>query len=305
MWRRLHVLKHNIDPNRFNSEVLSERAERAPGVGARIAIFNHYDPLGRIDPYVAHHVGCLYAMGFAVVFMSTAPKMEGASVNRIAPSCWLVLKRKNIGLDIGGWPCAARQIRRVGQLELAKYSQIVFANDSVFGPLKPLESIFRSMEDRTLDIWGITESHERVPHLQSYFLVFQNAGRAFLDNWLRKYQVVADREELIARYEIGLSVAAQRAGLRIGALISASMLVEPMPSETPQVGHALPHGVNPVHAHWRRTLELGAPFIKRDLIVRSEVRVSEPLPWREAIAKLTPGYPLSLIEGYLETRCES
>lgn len=239
-------------------------------------------------------------MGFSVVFMSTASEINAESLSRIKSMCWLILQRRNIGLDIGGWPCAVRQIVRRGRLPLEAYSQIVLANDSVFGPLRPLDDIFRLMGARALDMWGITESQERARHVQSYFLVFQGRGVSFLADWLRRYRVVADREELISRYEVGLSLEARRAGLQSEALISSDMLSATTPCEAPQLGLAK-SGINPVHAYWRRTLELGAPFIKRDLVVRSESGTGEHLPWRDAIGELMPSYPLSLIEKYLET----
>mgnify|MGYP000631669923 CR=1 FL=1 len=69
---------------------------------------------------------------------------------------------------------------------LKDFDELIFANDSCFGPLYPLREIFGEMETaEKCDFWGITKNRfgltksqsgyktVRRPHIQSYFLVLK------------------------------------------------------------------------------------------------------------------------------------
>jgi hypothetical protein len=251
----------NANPRRFHAKILLRRNECAPGSRGRLVVFNHFDQDGEVAAYVLRHLDALLAMGLSIVFVTTSKSLSAAAMRHLATRCWMVLRRPNRGLDLGGWPCAVRMIEATTGQPIDKcLTQLVMANDSVFGPLRPL--------------WGITESVERDRHLQSYFIVFERRGLAFLQTWLKSFRFLMDREDLIGAYEIGLSQAGRLGGLRMGAWIP----FERIQSMVEQEGTLLNQSVrdrfvqckgalNPTHAFWRETVQqLASPYIKRDLI---------------------------------------
>lgn len=300
--RRFTEWQTNLNPRRFDLTVLAEAPERAPSPGGQAAIFSHFDAGGEVAGYVERHLEALSCLGLALVFVTTSERLSPDGLARIAPHCWLVAQRQNQGLDIGGWPCAVRKIEAVTGHALPALSRLVLVNDSVYGPLRSLQGVFDAMAARRLDLWGITDSIERQPHLQSYFLVFEGAGLAFFSRWLARFRFITDREELIGRYEVGLSVAARNAGLRIGALVSIDEICRRIDRNPASVApgvherYMARHGaLNPTHAFWRETLEMGSPFVKRDLL-RDYTRFDDGRPgWQAVLQDQAPDYPQALI----------
>jgi lipopolysaccharide biosynthesis protein len=54
---------------------------------------------------------------------------------------------------------------------------VLLVNDSIYGPLAPLEPILARIDLEAADLWGATESWQTRYHLQSFFLA---AGRTVL-----------------------------------------------------------------------------------------------------------------------------
>jgi len=304
--RRWRFILANLDRRNFNATLLQSNAALAPGAAPRLAFFNHFDAQGQVAGYVLHHLQALVTAGHAIVFITTAPRLDAAALQSLAPLCWLVAQRRNIGLDIGGWPCAMRVYERHSQRRLADASRVLVTNDSIFGPLQALPPLLERMSAQGADVWGVTESAERGLHLQSYFLVFERRGPAFLAGWLRRFRFDPERDALIARHEIGLSAAARAAGLHLTALQTHAALKARVDAGTSlATADALARysrrsgGINPTHYFWRVGLEhFGCPYIKRDL-VRDYTRFDDGLePWPQVLARVAPAYPGALVSDY-------
>ena len=304
--RRGRFLLANLDRRNFSATLLQASPALEPSVAPRLAFFNHFDSHGRVPGYVLHHLQALAASGHAIVFITTAPRFEAAALQALAPLCWLVAQRRNIGLDIGGWPCAMRLYERQTRRRLADAARVLITNDSIFGPLQALPPLLEQMSAQGADVWGITESAERALHLQSYFLVFERRGPAFLAGWLRRFRFDPEREALIGRHEVGLSAAARGAGLRLAALQTHAALQSLVDAGTSGASAATLEryarrrgGINPTHYFWRAGLEhFGCPYIKRDLLRDFERFDDGGEPWAQVLARVAPDYPLALIEDY-------
>ena len=282
-----------LDPWRWRSRVVSRQEALAPGTAATIAVFNHFDPKGDVASYVLHHLDALRELGATVVLVTTSPELTAQAKAALQTRCWLVLQRRNLSLDLGGWPVAAAAVQRLTGQRPGAFKRWLFTNDSIFGPVTPLSAAWNEMTSRELDVWGLTESLERSPHLQSYFLVFERAGLAFLQDWLSRFRFLEDRDALINRYELGLSQALRSAGLRTGALISAQRLQE-------HLGRGDIQG-NPTHRYWRECQrDLGLPYVKRDLLQGKRGLGCWAEGWREHLAVAAPDYPVRLVEDTLQ-----
>ena len=116
-----------------------------------------------------------------------------------------------------------RDSRTNGQLE--KATHVLLCNDSVYGPISDLATAIKPMLQQDEEAWGLTESHQLRPHLQSFFLLF---GRSILQeprirNVFHSVQQQPHRQAVIEHYELGLSRALLAAGIQLKALIPADI----------------------------------------------------------------------------------
>lgn len=270
----------------------------------RLCIFSHFDRDDLIDPYVIRYLAELRRLDMFIVFVSTAERLGDDQIKAVLPHVGRVIVRRNTGRDFGSW--------RTGLAEcpnLAAYDQVVLANDSVYGPVFPLQDVFAAMDGRGLDIWGITDSLERGYHLQWYFLVFGRRAVAsrFFERFWRRYRYVTAKSYVIRAYELGLSRAALRHKLRLGAfceyraiapcLSRASRapgedaVVIPDPSRRP---------LNPTHFFWQALLrEFRCPFIKIELLRDNPSHISDIGKWRDILSEVAPNFDGEIIARHL------
>ncbi|CRY91207.1 rhamnan synthesis F family protein [Synechococcus sp. WH 8103] len=149
-----------------------------------------------------------------------------------------------------------RGLQRAEQLKwLESATHVLFCNDSVYGPLADLAPVIAPMLERSDEAWGLTESHQLTPHLQSFFLLL---GASVLKcpgirGVFEAVEQQPHREAVIEHYELGLSQALLRQGIELKALLPAhpqrrSLSGEPM--------------FNPT-AWPLTTIELGLPVLKK------------------------------------------
>src|SRR5271154_6081197 len=197
-------------------------AQPPPGRGT-LVLFAHFDPQGIIDPYVVYYVEALHGLGATIIFVSGSPKLWPESVAPIRSFCAGIYSRRTLSLDFGSWHLAWCILRKRGW-SLDQFDRFVIANDSVFGPLFPLEEMWSSFHDA--DMYGAAENTQLVPHLQSFFLAWDlnSRTRPFLNDFWNEFQYVVHKGTVIWRYEIGLSMRARKAGLSVKPFVSAATI---------------------------------------------------------------------------------
>jgi lipopolysaccharide biosynthesis protein len=281
----------------------------------RVAVVVHYSRRGAFLRYFRYMVEQLDRSGFAVIIVSNSPKLDAEGVETLLPHTAMVLHRRNVGYDFGAWRDGIRQIP-----DLAALSQLLITNDSVFGPLHGFDNVLARCDPAKADVWGITENFDIRYHLQSYFLLFNNAvlkAPKFRKFW-ESMRYVENKRVVIHKYEIGLSQMLLKIGFRLRALhpyreltgtLLARSLVDHDVSRHPVIekysAKLLDHingGVplNPTHFFWDDLItEFQCPFIKRDLLEKNPAGVPLLGSWRSVIAYSTE-YPVELIEEYLQ-----
>jgi len=140
-------------------------------VGRQVCLFATYDRDGIVDDYVLYYLSKIQAAGMLCVLVATRPFASKSELKKAAPFCAAIIERENIGLDFGSWRTAL-----LIYPELYHCQTLLFANDSVYGPMRDLGGITRKMLAAPCDFWGITESFEVYPHYQSYFLGFKRSA---------------------------------------------------------------------------------------------------------------------------------
>jgi len=189
-------------------------SRQVQAAGKRLCIFSHFDRMNRVDPHVLYHLRALQALGCDIVFVTPCGDLPQSDCELLLTICHKVILRRNHGYDFGSY--------QAGILEMGgahDYEQILLTNDSVYGPFYDLKAIFEEFVRRDIDIWSITDSMEHEYHLQSYFLVFKREAwrHPLIQQFWKKLWLMSSKKAVIHVYEIGLSRAAKRAGLRLGA----------------------------------------------------------------------------------------
>ncbi len=307
-----------LRPHRKASYVRERWEGRRPLADARrVAVFVHYDRRGVVHDFVLHHLRQLHDLGFAIVFVSNAPRLSEAQVELLRTQCALVIRRDNVGYDFGAYKEGIAAIP-----DLAGRDMLVLANDSVYGPLHHLAGVLERMEPEDADVWGASDSWEFSFHLQSYFVVFHRKALATPDfkAFWERVRYVPSKTWIVRHYEVGLTRAMRRAGLRCRAAYpyrqAAAALVEAVvernvagdgldpvrKSFIQQVFKALNAGVplNGTHFFWDHMIaEMDFPFLKRDLLQKNPARIPLLTYWERVIQRST-SYDTDLILRHLE-----
>jgi lipopolysaccharide biosynthesis protein len=184
----------------------------------RICIFAHYDRDNTIDDYVIYYLESLKTVASKLIFVTTS-KIDPNDL-RLKALCDEVIVRDNTGYDFVSWKKGLDGIS-----DLSDFDELIICNDSVYGPLYPLNPIFEKMTSHDCDFWGMTQSNDIAFHLQSYFLVFKKKviySKPFMDFW-KTMQIEKDKKEIIRKYEVGLTQTLVSAGFRSCAYASLSL----------------------------------------------------------------------------------
>jgi hypothetical protein len=160
-----------------------------------------------------------------------------------------VMRKPNIGYDFGSWS--------VGLLafpEICQAKEVLLLNDSNSGPFGALGELLDKMNESPYDITGITDSLQHRYHIQSFMMHFKNNSlnhQSMVAFW-QNIRSQSSKLDVVLAYEIGLTSRAQGSGLFVGAIYPWNILVD--------------YWVNASVKAWQRLLDLGYPFIKREVV---------------------------------------
>jgi rhamnosyltransferase len=215
----------------------------------KICVFAHFDDSNHIADYVINYLAEIHNNGFDIIFVSTCRSLNWQVISLY---CYKIILRDNIGLDFGSYKCGIQAIEQPDQ-----YQKLLIANDSVYGPFRPLTNIFQQMQNSPF--WGLTMSYEYAQHLQSYFLVLDKSvwhSKAFKKFWQR-VRLLKQRKLIIVNYEIGFSQYMQQAGFKLESFVPETI--------------AKHSQVSTCHYYWRELItNYPFPFIKLNLLAHKQ-----------------------------------
>lgn len=221
----------------------------------RVAVVVQWGPDNRLSRSVFELTRSLVDYGYPVVLVSACEDPRPLEWPSEKPANLTVLRRPNIGYDFGSWAAALNWNPRI-----AAADQVLLLNDSLAGPFRPIDHLLRRFDESAADVWGLTDSTQLgQAHLQSYCLGFKGdcLQEAPLARFWRDIRVERCRDDIIRRYELGLGRLLQQEHFVIEAAFRYHRTV----------GQAR----NPTIHGWRRLLDDGFPFVKRELLRRPEV----------------------------------
>ena len=199
-------------------------------------------------------VTALVEAGYRVVVVSTSESPEPLDWGIDRPTGLTVLRRPNVGYDFGSWATAIDRYPVI-----AEARRVLLLNDSLVGPFTTIEPLLAKFHASAADVWAVTDTAQFEYHLQSYVLGFtgQTLREPPLQAFWRDVCVEASKDDVIWRYEIGLSRLLRRERYGVDVAISCR--------------HLVPDGRNPAIIGWQGLLDRGFPFVKRELLTNPKV----------------------------------
>jgi hypothetical protein len=286
----------------------------------RIALYVHYSATGRVSEMVRCQLGLLGQFGFAIVFISMAAQIPEDDWQAARALCALVVHRENFGRDFGAWHDLLPEVRR----RWPRPDELMLANDSVLGPINPLAPIFEAMRAGGEGLFGLTESLQGGPHLQSYLLLARgNAAAGDLMDFLQTMYVSHSKWLLVQIGEIRLARWMRRRGYRVAAVFGYDRLVQAAvadPAERLRLmesnaklrnldrlaadqAAALLHEwpLNPTQHLWHvLATKFGGPFVKTELVLRNPGQLPGVETWPSVVPPEC-ACPLPILQAHLET----
>ena len=285
----------------------------------RLCIFAHYDRHNIVDKYVLNYLQGLRSVARHILFVSTS-RVTGPDAEALGRFCDSVILRENIGYDFMSWQTGLASIN-----EIAAYDELIICNDSVYGPLYPLENVFGAMENRSSDFWGITSYGYKRFHLQSYFIVFRKRmieSRPFREFW-RSITPEESKARIVEKYEIGLTDAFVKEGFRPDTYVRYTpsffrylwalgppwnferclwlFIVAPLSGVVPRWKKMTPPPRDLIlitHAYWKKLIiQHKMPFLKIELLRSTPTGVR--IAGYEQVLEKYSNYDVTLIKNHL------
>ena len=197
----------------------------------RLAVYCFYDKDGVVDDYVVFFLKALRKTVSKICCVANG-KLTDSGRKTLIDCTDELTERENIGFD--AWAYASFVNGRID--EIRQYDELVFCNNSFFGPIYPLKDVFRKMDGRPekSDFWGMTvhpkmnfviDKSQKLSyvneHVQSYFVVFTKKvllSPAFAD-FFRKLPKINTFLEAVCIYELELTRTLSDAGFTYGSFV--------------------------------------------------------------------------------------
>ena len=295
-----------------NRQVIYDNSACIDRADKKWCVYAHYDKYSSFQEYVFNALGEIHRAGFTICLVSTSESIRPDEISRLKALTSILIIRPNLGYDFGSYKAGIAHLSELGILNCP----LLLANDSVYGPFAELRPILKG--SREYDLYGITDSIQDGYHLQSYFMLYSKElvnSDAFMQFWsfVSEASEVLDsnsKRQLILDNEIGGSQYFLRHGFKIGAAFAYSDLLrhslstytDYLATATREYGSKLSVFkvyLNPSHSYWNVLLDLGCPFIKRELLLRNPLLINIS-DWGESIRRKYQ-YDLELILESVDT----
>jgi len=299
--------------------ILHAEAGAEPALSSRsVAIFVQYSASGVLSAMVRRQMETYRRLGFAVVLVSNSPRLSRESWDAARETAAYLIHRRNEGLDFGAW----KDVLPIAIARWPEAEELLLVNDSILGPIHPLEPVVATMRNGGDGLFGLVESLQGGAHLQSWFTLARGRGAiADLVAFFARFRLSRSKTRIIERGELRLAETMRAAGHRVAAyheytalldmtLVDAherDYLVASLPwwywtgGTTPEAIRArmLERPLNPTHYLWRT---LAGPakgaFIKTELVRRNPCHLADVDGWTAFVPADSP-CPAAMIREHL------
>ena len=122
----------------------------------RLALYVFWERNGDVHDHVAYYLRGLSEVARDVVVIVNGT-LSGEGKKRLEALGVDFFVRENRGIDFAAWQAA---LARTGWETLSRYDELILCNSSCYGPMYPFSEMFRAMEGRECDFWGINRQPE-------------------------------------------------------------------------------------------------------------------------------------------------
>ncbi len=133
----------------------------------RYCICTFWEKNGIVRDYFSYYIKSLADICEKVVVVVNGGITDEGRKNLLSIKNTEILQRENFGIDFGAYKAG---IENIGYEKLNDYDELLLTNCSCYGPIYPLEDMFKKMEAKDCDFWGITKYTKYRLHIQSYFI---------------------------------------------------------------------------------------------------------------------------------------
>lgn len=191
----------------------------------RLGVFIFFDRDGIVDDYVLYLLKSLKEATKDLIIVSNS-YLSPAEKRKLESFSSKIKVRPNIGLDAGAFKDAYDEYKEYFQ----QFDELLFVNDTFFGPFIPFKDICQTMDKKDLDFWGLSANYDSedgygfLPdhmihsHIQTYFIAFRNTvlkSKAFNEYW-EKYNVNKMNTfiDVVTKHEIQFTHYLEQAGFK-------------------------------------------------------------------------------------------
>lgn len=265
-WKREHYLSAG--------EVESRTLFYSPlKIQNRICLFSHFDQESKVTPHTIRYLAALFDLGFDIAFCSTSQHLDDATVVKLKKFCHLVVVRENVGFDFGSWKTLMNKLGTDYSPEI-----LLLANDSVIGPLRPLDKIVTEFLEGSDEALVLTDCLQHKHHAQSYFLCFKKqvlTHCVWKNFWNDKNFVFFEKKSSVVLWQevfLGnwiLENLKSKIVYPYADLIEMTPRINPFPNIRP---------LNPTVFYWKCLIhDFGFPFIKKEVLRNA---LSKDISWK-------------------------
>lgn len=175
----------------------------------RLGIFVFFDMDGIVDDYIDYLL-IEYGKVCEDIYIVINGIIRQSDLIRLRRYATDIFIRENHGFDAGAYKDVF--LKFIPYQTWKEYDEVVLMNDSVFGPVFPLEILWDNLKAKDIDFWGLTRHPKKGlcngkvvdSHIQSYFLVIRKRMLISSHFWKfwedlhypREYQDAIDNFEL-------------------------------------------------------------------------------------------------------------
>ena len=195
---------------------ISVRRRERSKMTKRICLFAGYDFEGKIDDYVIYYCSELSKISDVYYYGDfEAKKGELDKLKKYVKGAYAKRHKK---YDFGSWQ---ELVNEIGLKKIREYDELIIANDSCFGPLFSFEDVFKEMNKRDCDFWGLSCSRGYHIHVQSYFLVFKKnvINDNTLFDFLKNVKPEKSLADVCTNYEERLAYVLSKQGFKFSSYI--------------------------------------------------------------------------------------
>lgn len=296
------------------------------GLGTHVAVFCHFDAHGRIFDHTRAYIEALCTEKFDVVFVTNSSHLAPADHAWLRVRAARIVSRRNLGHDFAGWrdAIAACGLPTSRTRFLLIVNDSVYGPLRPLGPILSrinfdeadlwsvtdswqhrfhLQSFFVAFGPRALHHEAFTRFWTSVGNVRSKRWIVRHyelgLSRIFLENGLRcralwPYIRIIEALRLTKQIEVGpdgqnddaiTPVVAGRGGRSRHPL---ELLAEARLSYAEHILNAVMRRapLNPMADLWHTLIEMGCPFLKRELLRKNPTRVPDVAEWSPLVGGL-------------------